>query len=140
MAIIPCPSCAAKNRVGAVASGHPRCARCKAPLPWVVDADTTSFAAETRASVLVLVDFWAAWCGPCRMIAPVLQDLAARHAGRLKVVKVDVDANGPLAARHGAQSIPLLVALRDGGEVDRIVGALPPAALAARIEPLLAAP
>src|SRR5688572_13493871 len=130
--IIRCPSCGTRNRVGVVASGHPRCASCKADLPWVVDADTATFAEETRASVPVVVDFWAAWCAPCRMIAPVLQDLAERHAGRLKVVKVDVDANPQLGARFRAQSIPLLVALRDGEEVDRIVGALPPAALEQR--------
>jgi thioredoxin 2 len=135
--VIACPSCGARNRVGAVASGYPRCARCKTPLPWVVDADDATFAQETTASVPVVVDFWAAWCGPCRMIAPVLQDLATRRAGRLKVVKVDVDANPQLAARHRAQSIPLLVALRDGEEVDRIVGALPRAALEARLAPLL---
>ena len=138
--IIRCSSCEARNRVGPVAGGYPRCARCRTPLPWLVDADAASFDAETRASVPVVVDFWAAWCGPCRMIAPTLQDLATRHAGRLKVVKVDVDANPQLAARHGAQSIPLLVALRDGREVDRVVGALPPAALEARLAPLLAGP
>jgi thioredoxin 2 len=137
MAIITCSSCGARNRVGAVASGYPRCATCKTALPWVVDADVATFAEETKASVPVVVDFWAAWCGPCRMIAPVLHDLAVRKAGKLKVVKVDVDANPQLGARFGAQSIPLLVALRDGQEVDRIVGALPPAQLEARLAPLL---
>jgi thioredoxin 2 len=138
MAIIVCPSCAARNRVGPIASGFPRCPRCKSELPWLVDADAETFDAETSASVPVVVDFWAAWCGPCRMISPVLEDLAGRHAGRLKVVKVDVDANPGLAARFGAQSIPLLVVIRDGREVDRIVGALPRAALEQRLGPTLA--
>jgi thioredoxin 2 len=138
MAIIVCPSCAARNRVRPIASGFPRCPKCKSELPWLVDADAETFAAETSASVPVVVDFWAAWCGPCRMISPVLEDLAGRHAGRLKVVKVDVDANPGLAARFGAQSIPLLVVIRDGHEVDRIVGALPRAALEQRLEPVLA--
>jgi thioredoxin 2 len=139
MAIIACPSCGTRNRVGAIANGTPRCAKCKAGLPWVVEADTSSFGDETAVSVPVVVDFWAAWCGPCRMIAPVLQDLAQRHAGRLKVVKVDVDRNPALAQRFGAQSIPLLVVLSGGQEVDRIVGALPGPALEARLAPLLAA-
>jgi thioredoxin 2 len=138
VAIIACTSCGTRNRVGAVAHGTPRCARCHTPLPWVVDADTASFAAETQASVPVIVDFWAAWCGPCRMVSPVLQDLAQRHAGQLKVVKVDVDAHPELGARFGAQSIPLLVLMRDGAEVDRVVGALPRSALEQRVAPLLA--
>jgi thioredoxin 2 len=138
MAIISCPSCGARNRVSAIAKGTPRCPRCKHALPWVVDADEATFADEAKASVPVVVDYWAAWCGPCRMISPVLEDLARRHAGQLKVVKVDVDANPGLAAQARAQSIPLLVVMREGQERDRIVGALPRSALEERLAPVLA--
>jgi thioredoxin 2 len=97
------------------------------------------FTAQPTASVPVVVDFWAAWCGPCRIISPVLEDLAEHHAGHLKVVKVDVDANRGVATSFGAQSVPLLVVIRDGQEIDRVVGALPRAALEQRLRPLLAA-
>jgi thioredoxin 2 len=139
MSIVACPSCGTDNRVGPIPRGVPRCPRCKSKLPWIADADNDTFAAETTASVPIVVDFWAGWCGPCRMISPVLAALAKRHAGHLKVVKVDVDANPALAAKFGAQSIPLLVVIRDGREVDRIVGAMPRAALEQRLEPTLAA-
>ena len=106
-------------------------------LPWLVEADTASFAAETASSVPVVVDLWAPWCGPCRMIAPVLVDLAARHAGKVKVVKINLDEEPALGAHFDARSIPLLIVLRDGREVDRIVGALPRAAIEARLAPVL---
>jgi thioredoxin 2 len=138
VAVIACSNCGARNRVGPIARGTPRCAKCKTMLAWVVDADASSFQDEVTASVPVVVDLWAPWCGPCRMISPVLADLAARHAGRLKIVKVNVDEEPALGRRFGASSIPLLVVLRDGREVDRIVGALPRPALEARLAPVIA--
>ena len=85
----------------------------------------------------VLVDFWADWCGPCRMISPIVERIGAAEAGRLKVVKLDVERAPELAARHGAQSIPLLVLFRDGEEVDRLVGAVPERQLRQWLEPHL---
>jgi thioredoxin 2 len=135
--ILRCPSCGTRNRVGPIARGAPRCAKCKAMLPWVVDAEGASFEAETDTSVPVVVDLWAPWCGPCRMISPVLEQLASEHAGALKIVKVNVDEEPALGARFDARSIPLLIVMRGGREVDRIVGALPRPALEARLAPLL---
>jgi thioredoxin 2 len=137
--VIGCPHCDTRNRVGPIPRGTPRCANCKRPLPWIVPADESSFDAQTEASVPVLVDFWAPWCGPCRMVEPVLAQLAGERAGELKVVKVNVDENPALAGRFQAMSIPLLAILRDGREVDRVVGAVPKNQIEQRLERLDAA-
>jgi len=137
--IIACPNCGKKNRLRPAATGTPRCGNCHSPLPWVVDADRASFDAEITAEVPVVVDFWAPWCAPCRMVTPVLEKLAREAAGRLKVVKLNVDEATDVAARYGAQSIPLLVLVKDKAEVDRLVGAVPEPQMRGWLDPHLSA-
>ena len=139
MAVVTCPSCGRRNRVRPHPTAAPRCANCKAPLPWLVDAGEADFDAESRAPVPVIVNLWAPWCGPCRMIAPVLERLAERHAGHLKVVRVNVDEAPGLAASRRVMSIPTLLVIRDGEEVDRVVGALPERQLEERLAAHLSA-
>ncbi len=93
-----------------------------------------------KAEGTVLVDFYADWCGPCKMIAPILEELAAEYAGRLTVMKVDVDHAQSVAGNYGIQSIPTLMFFRDGKPVHKVVGAKPKALLKADIEKALAAP
>jgi thioredoxin 2 len=134
-AVITCPNCGRKNRVPAAVAGTPRCGNCHRPLPWIVDADDGSFAEiAEQASVPVVVDLWAPWCGPCRMVSPVLADLAAEFAGRMKLVKVNVDESPRLQSRYGVQSIPTLLLLDAGQVTATQIGAPPPAALRAWLE------
>jgi thioredoxin 2 len=135
--IISCSNCATKNRVRATPAGVPRCSACQTLLPWIVEAGPDSFDEEIRASVPVLVDFWAPWCGPCRMVSPLVERLGKDHAGRLKVVKLNVDEAPAISARFSVQGIPLLVVISDGSEVDRLVGAAPLQQLQAWLEPHL---
>ena len=91
-AVVACPSCGTRNRVPAAATGTPCCGKCKAALPWVANADETTFAEiAERSPIPVVVDLWAPWCGPCRTVSPILEQLATELAGRCKVVKVNVD-------------------------------------------------
>lgn len=107
----------------------PHCGSCGEKLPWLVPATDATFDAEADASVAVLVDLWAPWCGPCRTMAPLLEQLSRQRAGRLKVVKVNVDEHPEVSARHQVQGIPTLLLFRDGRLVDRRVGAAPAATL-----------
>lgn len=106
-AIVTCPNCGKKNRVPAAASGYPRCGVCKSALPWIVDAGDADFAEVVeQAPQVVLVDLWATWCGPCRMVSPALEKVATERAGKLKLVKVDVDAAPETARKFSVQAVP----------------------------------
>jgi thioredoxin 2 len=143
---IRCSSCGATNRVPRAkldAGLRPRCGRCKAPLSAVDGAPFTvtdaSFAAEIERSPLpVLVDAWAPWCGPCRIIAPVIDELASEMAGRIRVAKLNVDDNPATASRFGLRSIPTLLVFAGGREVDRLIGVQPKDEIVRRLHRVLA--
>lgn len=133
--IVSCRSCGAQNRVRrSSASEAPRCGRCHKALPWIVESGDSDFDAEVAGAKAVLVDFWAPWCGPCKMVAPVLEELASEWAGRLKVVKVNVDRAPDLARRYRVQGIPMLMLFHHGKSVATQVGAQPKPALQALLQ------
>jgi thioredoxin 2 len=124
--VVVCPNCQKKNRVQGVSRGVPRCAVCHTNLPWVVDATDRDFASVAEEpTISVLVDIWAPWCGPCRMVSPALEQLAAELAGELKLVKVNADDSPQLSRRFDVQAIPTLLLLKGGRVIDRQVGAAP---------------
>ena len=137
---IRCPSCGAINRVPQqkLERGlEPICGRCKTPLPLqnkpilVTDAN---FPVEVERSPLpILLDMWAPWCGPCRIVAAIVDQLAAEMAGRVRVGKLNVDENQQTAARFNISGIPALLIFKDGREVDRIVGLAPKEQIAQRL-------
>ena len=134
-----CGHCGQVNRVPATAAGIPRCGKCHQPLPWVADADDATFGdVADQARLPVIVDLWAEWCGPCRMVSPVVEQLARDLAGRVKLVKVNVDASPRVSQRFGVQAIPTLLLLRDGQVAGRQTGAASLAALRSWVESALA--
>ena len=144
---IRCAQCGATNRVprAKLEQGlKPVCGRCKQPLPTSAAAPITvtdaTFAADVERSPLpVLVDAWAPWCGPCRLIAPALEELAEELAGQVRIAKLNVDENPRTAGRFDVRSIPTLLVMVGGREVERIVGAQPKHAIREQLERALAA-
>ncbi|HEV7811368.1 MAG TPA: thioredoxin [Leifsonia sp.] len=124
--IIRCPNCGHKNRVPLAASGRPRCGNCHRALPWIVNAFDDTFAEiAEKADPPVIVDMWATWCGPCRMVSPVLEQLATERAGDVKLVKVDVDRAPRLSSRFTVQAVPTLLIMHHGKVIARQAGAAP---------------
>jgi len=131
--IIRCLNCGAKNRMPENRlHDRPRCGKCSEPLvvkgdeAHPVDVTDATFSQEVISSPgSVLVDCWAPWCGPCRMTAPILDELADKYAGGVKITKLNVDENPLIASQYGIQSIPTMLLFKDGKLVNKLVGALP---------------
>lgn len=142
MAIQTCPKCGTRNRVDEFLAGvhNAVCGKCGASLkandgkPQVVtDATFARDVVAASSTIPVLVDAWAEWCGPCRMIAPILDQLAAEANGRYKIAKLNVDENPGTSQQFGIRSIPTMLIFKNGKLVDQIVGAVPKQAIVARL-------
>lgn len=140
--LITCPSCGTTNRLPPPQAGRKAvCGKCKTPLgeaagPIVVTDQTFGSEVE-RSAVPVLIDLWADWCGPCHMLAPTIDQLSSEMAGRVKIAKLNIDENPGVANRFGVRSIPTLLILSNGKEVDRIVGVQPKAEIVRRLEKVI---
>jgi thioredoxin 2 len=140
--VVGCPHCGKRNRVPAVGPGVPRCGNCHRPLPWIAESGDDDFAGVVEQSPIpVLVDLWASWCGPCRMVSPALEQIATERAGAIKLVKIDVDAAPELARRFEVRAVPTLLLLRGGHPPEvlaRQAGAAPVPALRRWLDEALA--
>ena len=138
--VVACEACGQKNRFAYDRLGEPvRCGKCKTALPAPaapieVDSSDHFDRLIARSSIPVIVDFWAPWCGPCRMVAPELQKVAARQAGKYLVVKVNTDVLADLGERFGIRSIPTMAVFAGGREAGRTAGARPASDIEAFVE------
>jgi thioredoxin 2 len=138
--IVTCPHCGKRNRVPAAGTGKPRCANCHQWLPWIATSGDEDFAdVAEKSEVPVLVDLWATWCGPCRMVSPALEQLATERAGQLKLVKVDVDKAPAISQQFAVQAVPTLLILKNHEVLARQSGAAPVAALRRWLDQALSA-
>lgn len=141
--IVNCPQCGRPNRLPYATLGRQtRCGSCKTMLPLpstpIAISDSDVFDAASHGALPLLVDFWAPWCGPCRMVAPELERVAKNRAGDYLVVKVNTDEASTLAARFRIQSIPTMTVVSDGREIARAAGARPAAEIEAFVAQALA--
>jgi thioredoxin 2 len=142
--IVACPACGQKNRVPRTKAGaQGKCGQCKAVLPAPAEPVEVDRAADLRAvlqasKLPVLVDFWASWCGPCRMVAPEVAKVADRHRDEWLVVKANTELDPQLGAEHGVRSIPMMAVFEGGRELARTAGARPASAIESFVRESLA--
>jgi thioredoxin 2 len=143
--ILPCPVCGTKNRIPKNRlQDRPVCGKCRSPFyggqtsDHPVEITDRTFQGEVlNWPGAVLVDCWAPWCGPCRMVAPILDQLASEYAGKVKITKLNVDENPGTASQFGIQSIPTMLFFKGGRLVDKAIGALPKGEIERRLRGLL---
>ena len=133
--VVTCLKCGQKTRIRSAAEGVPHCPTCGEALPWLTDTGSSDFNDVVEKSPIpVLIDFWAPWCGPCRIVAPAVERLSKELAGKLKAVKVNTDLEPGLQERFGVRGIPTLVLMDAAKERGRVVGAMNSDALRRWIE------
>jgi len=142
--ILKCSGCSTKNKLPlSRIDDAPKCGKCGALLPTenlgrTVDITDATFDQEVLAATLpVLVDCWAPWCGPCRAVGPVLDDLARTYRGRLKIAKLNLDENPIIGSRYSISSVPTMLLVKDGQVIDKLIGALPKEQRESQIERVL---
>ncbi len=142
--IVPCLSCGTRNRIPAARmNDRPRCGKCKMPLSLnvpdkpVIVTDATFHKEVMKSSLPVLVDCWAPWCGPCRAVGPVMDALAKKYQGRLKVAKLNLDENPATGSRFSFTSVPTLLLVKNGKLVNTLLGVLPQTQIEAAIHQML---